>query len=144
MNPLKEKNWDLCHFGCPPSSEAMFPVSFSPLQCYTADLCRDRRFCITKFYVQILPLSQGIHELFCVHLASVTMLWAKRSLMSVQVSQQLRTAPHHRHTDMQWNSAPKSDRKFQLQCDSRNHFFVVYIYLVLFQSIHMNQVIVVF
>lgn len=50
----------------------MSPTSFSPLQCYTADLCRDRGFCITKFRVQILPLSWGIHEFFCVYLVSVT------------------------------------------------------------------------
>lgn len=50
----------------------MSPISFSPLQYYSADLCRDRGVCITKFCVQILLLPQGINKLFCVNLVSVT------------------------------------------------------------------------
>lgn len=52
----------------PHPHEATPPTSFSPSSAY---LYRERvRFCITKCWVWILPLSQGDREFFCAHLLS--------------------------------------------------------------------------
>lgn len=143
MNPLKKKklNWDLHHFGCPPSSKAMSPTSFSPLQCYTADLCRDRGFCITKFCVQILPLSRGINEFFCVYLASVTCFEHRVAWCLCRSLNNYGQLPITGTLTFSGIQCPSQTTLLENSA-VRYHFLVVYIYLVPFQSIHLNQVIV--
>lgn len=55
----------------------------------------------------------------------------------------LLTAPHHMHTDTPWNLGLKLHRlpwKSPLQYGSMNCSFMVCIYLVSFQSTHLNQI----
>lgn len=126
----------------PPEPCLLFP---SPLSNITQQICvgiggfASQNFVCKSFFFLKGLISFSVSTLYQLHALSTG------GLMSVQVSQQLWTAPHHRYPDTQWISVPKSDHsawKFQLQYHRGNHFFIVYIYLVPFQSIHLNQVIV--